>query len=115
MNLLKSKDYILLHFILLIYSLSGLFSKLASSKKFLSFEFIFFYGLTLLILFIYAVLWQHILKKMTLIAAFGNKAVTIIWGMIWGSLFFGEKITIYMIIGTVIILLGILLMVSKNE
>ena len=56
---------------------------------------------------IYAVVWQQIIKKLPLTLAYANKAVTVIWGLIWGLLFFGEKITPLKVIGAVIVITGI--------
>lgn len=112
----KINNYTFLHLLLLFYSFCGVFSKLASSEKFLSFKFCLFYGISIMILGIYAILWQQILKRFSLTTAFFNKAVTIVWGMLWGLIIFGEKITINMLIGTLIVLCGIALVVKeKNE
>lgn len=108
------KDYLLLHVVLLFYSVNGIISKLASQKLFLTFEFFFYYGLVLMNLFIYAILWQQILKRMPLTTAFSNKSVIIIWGMLWGALFFQERITLQMIIGGAIIFWGVYLVVSDH-
>jgi drug/metabolite transporter (DMT)-like permease len=62
------------------------------------------------ILFLYALLWQQVLKKFPLSTAIANKSVTIIWGMIFGLLFFDEKITPKMFLGTALILSGIILL-----
>lgn len=114
MEKLKVSNFILLHGILLMYSLCGIFSKLASSVEFLSLQFIFYYTMVLLILFVYAIFWQQILKKVPLTTAFANKAVTVIWGMVWGTFIFKEKIQFTMIIGAILIFIGIYLVVSDN-
>lgn len=111
----KIKNYIFLHLALLFYSLGGIFSKTAIGKAFLSPAFLFFYCLVLLILFVYAILWQQILKKMPLTTAFANKSIIMVWGMVWGNIFFQEKITLTMILGAVIIFLGICLVVTDHE
>lgn len=111
------KSFALLHIILFLYSLCSVFSKLASEQTFMSFYFILFYGLVLAVLGIYAVLWQQVLKKMPLTTAFSNKAVVIVWGMMWGALLFPEheQITWYMIVGSIIIFAGVVLVVSDYE
>lgn len=114
MTMEKFKNYLFLHVCLLLYSIGGIFSKTASSKKFLSLEFIFFYGLFILVLFIYAVLWQQILKKFPLTVAFANKSVVIMWGILWGYLFFSETFRWGMILGATIIISGIYLVVSDD-
>ncbi len=117
-NILKIVPYILLHLIIFIYSLGGICSKTAASKDFLSFDWIVMYGLVLISLAVYALLWQQILKKIPLNTAYASKAVTVIWGMIWGVVIFGESISPLQIIGALVILAGIVLMVtggSKNS
>lgn len=109
------KPIILLHVLLLVYSFGGISSKLAGSEPFLSFRFSLFYGIVLFLLFAYAILWQQILKKLPLVTAFANKAVTVIWGIVWGALFFREEITISKIIGALVIIAGVYLVVSADK
>lgn len=111
----KINKYLFIHGLLFIYSFCGVFSKLASQYSFLSLKFCLFYGISILILGIYAICWQQILKKFTLTTAFFNKAVTVIWGMLWGLIFFKEKITINMILGTLVVIFGIILVVKEHE
>lgn len=109
------RAFILLHIILLFYSLGGICSKLAAKCTFLSLEFMFYYGIVLVILFAYAILWQQILKKLSLVTAYANKAITVIWGMLWGSVFFDETVNLWKIIGAIIIIAGVYLVVSEKE
>lgn len=114
----KVKPYIILHILLLVNSLGGICSKTAAAKPFLSFEFCLFYGLLILTLGVYALGWQQVLKMLPLNVAYANKAVVIMWSALWGVLFFSETITISNIIGTVIVLIGVMFMVwdgEKNE
>lgn len=111
----KIKTFLQLHILLLIYSLSAVFSKLAGQNIFLSTPFIIFYGIVLFILFAYAIVWQQVIKKMPLVTAYSNKAVTVIWGLIWGMVFFKEKITGWNILGVIIIILGIVCVVKADE
>lgn len=111
----KAKSYIVLHLILLLYSLGNVFSKIAAEKEFLSLEFCLYYGLVLFILAAYAVLWQQVLKSIPLNIAYANKAITLVWGIAWGALLFNEAISISNIIGAVIVLSGVLLMVTGGE
>lgn len=107
----KLKPYIILHIILLIYSMGGIFSKTAASKEFLSLGFCFNYGMVILILGIYALLWQQVIKMLPLNVAYSNKAVTIVWGMLWGTVFFNEQITLCNIIGSLLVIAGVVIMV----
>lgn len=105
----KVKTIAMLHCIIVLYSLSGIFSKLAGKEKIFSIRFILCYLLVILALAIYALLWQQIIKKINLTMAFANKAVTVFWGILWGTLFFGEKIKITQIIGAILVIVGVVL------
>ena len=109
------KTFAVLHFIRLLYSFVGAFMKLAFHNEMFSFKFFLFAGLAVLFLGIYAIVWQQVLKKMPLTVAFTNKAICIVWGMLWGALFLGDQITWYKILGSLIVFPGVVLVVSSNE
>lgn len=111
----KIKPFIVLHIILLIFSTGGIFSKLASGQTFLSLNFCLLYGAMIFILGIYALLWQQILKYIPLTTAYVNKAVTIIWSTLWGTLLFHETITVQNVIGAIIVLAGVIIMVTGED
>ena len=104
-----------LHILLGIYSLSDIASKTASGQPFLSGPFLFFYALVLVFLAIYALGWQQVIKRMPLSSAYANRAVTIVWGIFWGFLLFGEAITPGKIIGAIIIMVGIVLFARADR
>ena len=106
----NGKVFLALQLSLLFSSLSGVASKMAARQTFLSLPFCFYYGLVLLIMVGYAFVWQQILHF-----AYANKGVSLVWGMIWGALFFQEKITWNMILGAAVIFFGIYLVVTSNE
>lgn len=89
-----------------IYTTSGIAAKLASQHEFLSFGFILCYGIEILILGIYAILWQQIIKRVDLSVAYANRSVAIFWSMLWSALIFHEQITIPEIMGVGLIFLG---------
>lgn len=109
------KFIFILHFVFAIYSVSGIASKFASQERVMSLPFILLYGIVLGILFFYAIVWQQLLKQIPLIVAYTNKAVTVIWGMIWGILFFNEKFTVQKGIGAFVIIAGVSLVVSSER
>jgi len=111
---IKVKDLLFLHAILFIYSLASVCSKMAAGYDFFTKGFLFYYGLVLVILVVYALLWQQVLKRMPLTVAFANKAVVIIWGIVWGMTLFGESLRPGMVAGSVIIIAGICLVVSDD-
>lgn len=105
----RLKTMLLLHILLMFYSASGILSKLAAGVDFLSWQFLLLYGGVLFILFAYALGWQQILKRMPLTTAFSNKAVTIVWGIIWGAVFFAEPITLLKVVGAILIIVGVVM------
>lgn len=111
----KLKYYILLHVLLVVSFLSGVCTKLAGQHKFLSFWFIFFYGLVILNLGVYAIVWQQIIKKLPLNTAYSNKAITIVWGILWGFVFFQEQIKWNMLLGATIVIFGVIVVVRADE
>lgn len=106
----KIFSFILMHFGFLVYSLYSLLGKFASKYEFLSFYFCLVYCCLILILFIYAILWQQVLKVFDLSIATANKSATIIWGLIWSYIFFDEGITLKKIIGILLIICGIFIL-----
>ena len=109
------KSLILLEISFFIYSLSSMFSKQAMYNNPTILHIIIFYGLSLFMLGVYAIVWQQVLKKLDLSVAFANKGITIIWGIIWGVVLFKEKITIGMIIGAMIVIVGIIVMMCGDK
>lgn len=105
----KAKVLILLHIILMVYSVTGIFSKSASAEDFLSLRWCLYYAGVIFLLGLYALGWQQVIKRMPLTAAYANKAVTTIWGLIWGVIFFGEQVTVGKVIGIVIIVIGVII------
>ncbi len=100
---------IALHVLLFFYSFSGFTSKFAGQQPTMSFGFFAWYGAMLAVLAVYALGWQQILKRLPLTVAFANKAVTVIWGIVWGVLLFHETVTLPMVIGGIIVIAGIVL------
>lgn len=111
----NTKTILALNILLMFFSLGGIFSKLASKQSFLSLKFILCYGSLLFIMFVYAIGWQQIIKRLPLTMAYANRAVTIVWGIIWGLLFFNEKLNVGKIIGAVIVIAGVLLYVTESD
>lgn len=112
------KTFLLLHFALLIYSASTVASKYAANEPVLSFGFIFYMGLLVLCLGVYAILWQQVLKNMDLTIAYANKGVTVLWGLLLSIFLFKDTITITNVIGCVLVVVGVVLMAtgeSNNE
>lgn len=109
------KRYVLLNILLMVYSLSSVCSKLASGEEVMSFRFMVLYGIIILLLGIYAVFWQQIIKNMPLTVAYANRAITVFWGMLWGLLIFQEKITVGKAVGAALVVAGIILFAVSDQ
>lgn len=111
----KLKIIFFLHMMLMIYSMSGICSKKAAGVPFLSVQFCFYYGMIIFLLGFYAVGWQQIIKRLPLTTAFANKAITVVWGIIWGVIFFNEAITIGKIVGAVFVIAGVVIYAYADQ
>ena len=103
MNKSMIKTLIGLHAMLMIYSMSGICSKLAAGESFLSVRFCIYYAIIIGLLGVYAIGWQQVIKRIPLTTAFANKAVTVVWGIVWGWFFFDESITMGKLIGAAMV------------
>ena len=112
---IKIKDIIILQIVIAIYTLSTVFAKFASAEEFMSFKFILFYGIEILILGLYAIIWQQLIKKFDISVAYANKAMGLLWSIIWAILIFKEIITIKNIIGVIIVIIGTIIVNKDNE
>lgn len=111
----KVFSFLFMHLAFLVYTLYPLLGKFATRYEMLSLPFIALYCVVFGILFVYAVLWQQVLKRFPLTTAIANKSITIVWGMIFGLLFFGEQISPKMLIGSALILAGIFILSTEQE
>lgn len=102
------KDIIWLQAIVMIYTFSGVTAKIASDKEPL--QFMLLYGVEIAILGVYAILWQQLIKKFDLSIAYANKAIGIVWSMIWAVVFFNNEITWKNILGVILVVLGTIIL-----
>lgn len=78
-------------------------------------RFILLYGCIIGLLGFYAIVWQQIIKRLPLTTAFANKAVTVVWGIIWGAVFFHERITPGKLLGAAIVIAGVFVYVLSEK
>ena len=115
MSASRARVMLALHVLLLFYSLSDVASKLASGFDFFSMGFLVCYGIVLGILAVYAIGWQQIIKRIPLTTAYANRGITVVWGVVWGALFFQEAITPFMLLGATMIVAGIMLFAAADS
>ena len=93
----------------IVYTGSGICSKMAAGYPAFSFYWILWVFLEVCCLGAYAVFWQQIIKRYELSVAYANRAFAIFWSMLWALIIFGERVTLKNIIGVTIIFAGIML------
>ena len=114
MQKIDKKVFLALHLLLLLFAGTTVLSKLAAGEEFMSLKFCLFFGGEFVLLGVYALGWQQILKRLPLTVAYTNKAVTLVWSMVFGALLFREKIQIKQIIGCALAVAGVLLFVKAD-
>lgn len=106
----KLKNIMLLQGVVIIYTISSIMSKNASANRDNIVRFLFFFGMEFVILGVYAVLWQQIIKRFELSVAYANRSMAVVWSMVWAVVFFHNEITINNIIGVVLVVAGTMIM-----
>lgn len=96
-------------------SFVGVLSKLAAQHPFLSIQFLLYYGLALVILAAYSMVWQICLERVPLIIAYSLRGLLFVFVCIWSVLFFEEEISPLQVIGLLMIILGIGISQSNVE
>ncbi len=103
-------DILLLEISVVVYSLSTVAGNLAGQSPFLSRNYIIYFGLEFIILAIYAVLWQQVIKRFQLSIAYCNKSVTLLWSMLWNFIIFSQGITPGKVAGVLLVMAGVIVM-----
>lgn len=97
----------------LLYSFSSVMSKLAS-RYFLSAKFFMFLFALIGVMGVYALIYQQLIKRMHLSDIYSFKGIVVIYNLVWAAGIFGEEISIWNLVGSIVILTGIYL-VGRND
>ncbi len=62
------------------------------------------------ILGVYAIFWQQMIKKFELSIAYANKALTLLWSLLWSTFLFHEAVTIKKILGVLLVIAGTIIL-----
>ncbi len=108
--MVRAKDIVVLVGINMLYACVGICTKMASMQPTGSWTYLLWFGGAVAIIGIYALLWQQVLRRIELSTAYMFKGTTLIFTMLIAALLFGEVITIPNIIGSVVIIIGIVLL-----
>ena len=114
MKKINARVFLALHLLLFLFAGTTVLSKLAAGEEFMSLRFCLFFGGEFVLLGVYALGWQQILKRLPLTVAYTNKAVTLVWSMVFGVLLFRETVSLRQILGCVLVVLGVVLFVLAD-
>ncbi len=99
----------------MVYACVGVCTKLASQQPTFSWMYILFFGAAIAVMGVYAVLWQQVLRHIQLSIAYMFKGTSLIFTMLVAALLFGEQITTANIIGSAVIIAGIVLLARSDD
>ncbi|MCD8381609.1 MAG: DMT family transporter [Clostridiales bacterium] len=115
----RAKNLILLHLCVLIFSLTSVFSKLASGEYVsggLTNPRLYLYlFLMFLDCFVYAIFWQKMIKRFPLNIGYANRSLYLVWSQLWAVLIFHETLTIRNILGMLTVLVGVIVVSLSAE
>lgn len=109
------KYYIYLLLAIVLYSLVSVLSKAAALQDFLSMSFILFYGGELVLMAVYAVIWQICLERVPLVQAYAMRGLMFVLVAIWSLLFFRETLSPVQWLGLLVIIAGVFISESGEN
>ena len=112
--MLKYKTYFALIGVNLIYSCTSICTKMASRQEIFSCPYLLWIAGAVGVMGLYALLWQQVIARMPLSTAYMFKGTSLIFVLLISALLFGEAITLNNVIGSVIIVFGIVLFAKAS-
>lgn len=115
----KPIDIIILQLAVGIYSINTVISKyVGTSLKengAFAFKTIALFFLEVCILGVYAIIWQQLIGKFQLSIAYANKAMALMWSLLWSVLIFKDTVTPKQFVGVLIVIAGIVILNTGKE
>jgi len=96
----------------LIYACTSICTKMASLQETASWSYLLWIAGAVGVMGLYALLWQQIIKRVSLSSAYMFKGTSLIFVLLFSAMLFGETITVNNVIGSAIIIAGIALFAS---
>ena len=109
------KHVLALLLIYLLYAFEPVAAELTSHQDMLSWHFWIGLGTVIGILALYAICWQQILKHVDLSVAYMFKGTSLIFVLMLSFLIMGERITMWNIIGSVVIIIGLIVFAKDDK
>ena len=109
------KNILILQAVVVIYTLSSVVAKFATGQELFSFSFFLFYGLEIVILGVYAILWQQMIKRFDLSVAYANRAMALLWSAVWAIVLFHDTLALKQVLGIAFVVLGTVIVNSDQK
>lgn len=109
------KNILILQAVVVIYTLSSVVAKFATGQELFSFSFFLFYGLEIVILGVYAILWQQMIKRFDLSVAYANRAMALLWSAVWAIVLFRDTLALKQVLGIAFVVLGTVIVNSDQK
>lgn len=109
------KNILVLQAVVVIYTLSSVVAKFATGQELFSFSFFLFYGLEIVILGVYAILWQQMIKRFDLSVAYANRAMALLWSAVWAIVLFRDTLALKQVMGIAFVVLGTVIVNSDQK
>lgn len=103
---IRIRDIVFLQLVIMFYTGSGIMAKLAAAEELFSLPFLLFYGAEIMILGIYAIFWQQVIKRFELSVAYANRAMVLVWSLLWAVVIFHDQVTIRNLAGIAMVIAG---------
>lgn len=103
------KTYLALIGVNLVYACTSIFTKMASQQEPMSLPYLLWIAGAVGVVGVYAMLWQQVIARLPLSTAYMFKGTSLVFVLLFSALLFGEAITLNNVVGSAIILAGIVL------
>ena len=98
----------------LVFSFGGVMLKFASRYPLFSLPFMLLCAGSLFCVSVFALIWQQVLRRFDLMAAYAWRGTLFLWTFLWAVLFFGESVTTSNLLGVFAIVSGMILVVRSE-
>lgn len=99
----------------LLYAIVLILNRMASIYAPLSLGYVLLLSISVIVLTIYALSWQQIIKRMPISDAYMFKGTSIVFVLLLSACFFEEIITWQNVVGSITIILGIALFAKADK
>ncbi|MDD7147747.1 MAG: transporter [Lachnospiraceae bacterium] len=112
---IRVRDIIILQLVIILYTGSSIMAKFAAAQELFSLPFLLFYGGEIMILGVYAICWQQIIKRFELSIAYANRAMVLVWSLLWAVVIFHDRVTFRNLAGIALVIAGTVIVNTAGE